>query len=219
MTSTLARITLVRDKRFHHYAISINKFSLVFIFFRRTVLIFESLRGTKPDTRTVVLNIHRWKTAWMETATAPTLGKDILLKIYSTMKTGILFKTFKALMLWINLQELYFLFRTFYLTSVTGLFIYLRDDVIVVYSYTPGAMWTSRNICQEYCYNLHLFVIYFFKFTGFELLLVWGGAKSSVSVKTYFSTSFYRFHSLLSEPREKSRQWNIPKYYNWNKLL
>ena len=74
------------------------------------------------------------------TATAPTLGIDILLKIYSTMKTGILFKTFKALMLWINLQELYFLFRTFYLTSVTGLFIYLRDDVIVVYSYTPGAM-------------------------------------------------------------------------------
>ena len=43
-------------------------------------------------------------------------------------------------MLWINLQELYFLFHTFYLTSVTGLFIYLRDDVIVVYSYTPGAM-------------------------------------------------------------------------------
>ena len=43
-------------------------------------------------------------------------------------------------MLWINLQELYFLFRTFYLTSVTGLFIYLRDDGIVVYSYTPGAM-------------------------------------------------------------------------------
>ena len=43
-------------------------------------------------------------------------------------------------MLWINLQELYFLFRTFYLTSVTGLFIYLRDDVIVAYSYTPGAM-------------------------------------------------------------------------------
>ena len=111
----------------------------------------------------------------METATAPTLGIDILLKIYSTMKTGILFKTFKALMLWINLQELYFLFRTFYLTSVTGLFIYLRDDVIVVYSYTPGAMWTSRNICQEYCYNLHLFVIYFFKFTGFELLLSWRG--------------------------------------------
>ena len=76
----------------------------------------------------------------METATAPTLGIDILLKIYWTMKTGILFKTFKALMLWINLQELYFLFRTFYLTSVTGLFIYLRDDGIVVYSYTPGAM-------------------------------------------------------------------------------
>ena len=42
-------------------------------------------------------------------------------------------------MLWINLQELYFLFRTFYLTSVTGLFIYLRDDVIEVYSYTSGA--------------------------------------------------------------------------------
>ena len=76
----------------------------------------------------------------METAAAPTLGIDILLKIYWTMKTGILFKTFKALMLWINLQELYFLFRTFYLTSVTGLFIYLRDDVIVAYSYTPGAM-------------------------------------------------------------------------------
>ena len=220
MTSTLARITLVRDKRFHHYAISINKFSLVFIFFRRTVLIFESLRGTKPDTRTVVLNIHRWKTAWMETAAAPTLGIDILLKIYWTMKTGILFKTFKALMLWINLQELYFLFRTFYLTSVTGLFIYLRDDVIVAYSYTPGAMWTSRNICQEYCYIFSLYI-----FLSSPVLSycyhegVWGGTKSSVSVKTYFSTSFYRFHSLLSEAREKSRQWNIPKYYNWNKLL
>ena len=83
----------------------------------------------------------------METATAPTLGRDILLKIYSTMKTGILLITFKALMLWINLQELYFLFRTFYLTSVTGLFIYLRDDVTVVYSYTSGAKWISLNIC------------------------------------------------------------------------
>ena len=30
------------------------------------------------------------------------------------------------------MQELYFLFRIFYLTSVTGLFIYLRDDVIVI---------------------------------------------------------------------------------------
>lgn len=73
------------------------------------------------------------------------------------------------------MQELYFLSRIFYLTSVTGLFIYLRDDIIVAYSYTPGAMWISRNICQEYCYNLNLFVIYFFKFTGFELLLSWRG--------------------------------------------
>ena len=73
------------------------------------------------------------------------------------------------------MQELYFLFRIFYLTSVTGLFIYLRDDVIVAYSYTPGAKWISRNISQEYCYNLHLFVIYFFKFTSFELLLSWRG--------------------------------------------
>ena len=75
------------------------------------------------------------------------------------------------------MQELYSLFRIFYLTSVTGSFIYLRDDVIVAYSYTPGAMWTSCNICQEYCYNLHLFVIYFFKFTGFELLLSWRGLR------------------------------------------
>ena len=88
------------------------------------------------------------------------------------------------------MQELYFLFRIFYLTSVTGLFIYLRDDVIVAYSYTPGAMWTSRNICQEYCYNLHLFVIYFLSSPVFSYCYhegVWGGAKSSVSVKTYFS--------------------------------
>lgn len=62
-------------------------------------MIFESLRGTKRDTRTAVLNIHRWKTAWMEIANAPTLGRDILLNIYSTMKTGILFITFKALTL------------------------------------------------------------------------------------------------------------------------
>lgn len=53
---------------------------------------------------------------------------------------------------------------------------------------------------------------------------VWGGAKSSVSVKTYSSVEgsshfFYRFHSILSEAREKSRQWNIHIYYNWNKLL
>jgi len=73
------------------------------------------------------------------------------------------------------MQELYFLFRIFYLTSVTGLYIYLHDYVIVAYSYTPGAMWISLNICQEYSYNLHLFVIYFFKFTGFELLLSWRG--------------------------------------------
>lgn len=112
------------------------------------------------------------------------------------------------------MQGLYFLFRIFYLTSVTGLFIYLRDDVIVDYSYTPRAMWISRNIFQEKCYNLYLLVVIFLSSPVLSCCYhegVQGEAKSWVSVKTYFSVEgsphfFYRFHSTCLEAREKSRQ-------------